>query len=96
LGGLPAPSLPLVERQEPALLPGERGAHPHLAVVHREMDGAAARAEYQLLGVAVGLVLRLGMGSGLPGQRVLQLERRERQPVDERARSSARRAASSE
>jgi hypothetical protein len=49
------------------------------------MDGATAGAENKLSGVAVGLVLHLGMGGGLAGQAVLQLEGGERHAIDEQA-----------
>jgi len=35
----------------------EVGAHPHLLIVHRKMDDAAAELEQQLLRVTVALVL---------------------------------------
>ena len=56
-----------IERQEPAFLPGKLAAHPHLTVVDREVNGAAAGTEDELSWVTVGFVLRLGMGDGLAG-----------------------------
>ena len=73
----------LVEGQEPRSLTFEVGAHPHLVIVHREMDGAAAEPEKQLPRVAVALVLLDGVLDGLLRQAVLELERSDRQAVDE-------------
>jgi hypothetical protein len=47
------------------------GTEPHLLVVHREVDDAAAELEEQLALVAVALVLLLGISDGLFGQAVL-------------------------
>ena len=54
-------------------------------VVHGEMDHAAAELEQQLARVAVALVLLDGVLDGLLGEAVLQLERGDRQAVDEQA-----------
>ena len=60
-------------------------AHPHLLVVHGEVHDAAAELEEQLPRVAVALVLLHGVLDGLLGQAVFQLERGDRQAVDEKA-----------
>ena len=66
-------------------MPLQLGAHPHLAVVHREVHHAAAELEQQLARVAVALVLLDGVLDRLLGQAVLQLEGGDRQAVDEQA-----------
>ena len=76
---VPAP----VERQEPGRLPLEVGAEAHVALVHREVGHAAAELEQLLAGVAVILVLPHRIVNGLLGEAVLQLEREDRQAVDE-------------
>ena len=80
----------LVERQEPRRLALQLGAEPHLGVVHGEVDHAAAELEQQLARVAVALVLLDGVLDGLLGQAVLQLERGDRQAVDEQRRGRVR------
>ncbi len=57
----------------------------HLAIIHREMHHATAQLKQQLARVAVGLILRDGVRHRLLGQRVLQLEGRHRQAIDEQA-----------
>ena len=59
------------------------GAEHHLCVIHREVDHAAAEFEQLLARIAVALVLLDGVFDGLLGQAVLELERRNRQAVDE-------------
>ena len=59
------------------------GTHPHLAVIDGEVDHAAPELEQALAGIAVALVLLDGVGDRLLGQAVLELERRDRQAVDE-------------
>ena len=76
---VPAP----VERQEPGRLPLEVGAEAHVALVHREVGHAAAELEQLLAGVTVLLVLPHRIANGLLGEAVLQLEREDRQAVDE-------------
>jgi hypothetical protein len=66
-------------------LPGKLTAHPHLTVIDREVNGTACRTENKLPGVTVSLVLRFGMGGGLSGQAVLDLEGSERHTIDEQA-----------
>ena len=84
LGGLPAAVVPApVERQEPGRLPLEMRAETHVALVHREVGHAAAELEQLLAGVAVLLVLPHRIVNGLLGEAVLQLEREDRQAVDE-------------
>ena len=55
------------------------------AVVHGEVDHAAAELEQQLARVAVALVLLDGVVDRLLGEAVLQLEGGDRQAVDEQA-----------
>ena len=61
----------------------EMGTHPHLMVIHGEMDHAAAKLKEQFLGVAVALVLLNRIGHGLLGEFVLQLKGGHGQAVDE-------------
>ena len=75
----------LIERQKPRPLALEFGAHPHLAVVHREVHHAAAEGKQRLARVPVALVLHHCVGNGLLGEAVLELEGGERQPIDEQA-----------
>jgi hypothetical protein len=75
----------LVEGQEPRALAAQLGAHPHLAVVHREVHHAAAELEQPLARVAVALVLLDGVLDRLLGEAVLQLEGGDGQAVDEQA-----------
>ena len=85
-GGLPAPSFqPLLKGRNQDALPLQVRAEAHLCVVHGEVDDAAAELEQQLPRVAVALVLLDGVLDGLLGQAVLQLERGDRQAVDEQA-----------
>ena len=74
-----------VERQEPRRLAGQVGAEADLGVVDREVGDAAAELEQLLARVAVALVLLDGVVDRLLRQAVLQLERRDRQAVDEQA-----------
>ena len=60
-------------------------AEPHFVVVHREMRHRAAELEEFLAGVAVALVLLHGVLDRLLGEAVLQLERGDRNAVDEQA-----------
>ena len=86
MGGLPAPSFqPWLKGRNHERLALQVGAEAHLAVVHREVDDAAAELEEQLPRVAVALVLLDGVLDGLLGQAVLQLEGGDRQAVDEQA-----------
>ena len=75
----------LVEGQEPGAGTGQLGTHAHLAIVHGEVDDAAAELEEPLAGVAVAPVLLHGVIDGLLGEAVLQLEGGDRQAVDEQA-----------
>ncbi len=79
----PALVEPLVERQEPRLLPRQRRAELHVVLVHREMRDARSLPEKRFLRAAVVLVLPHRIVHRLLGQIVLQLEGRHRQPIDE-------------
>jgi hypothetical protein len=85
----------LVERQEPRTPAAQLGAHPHLAVVDREVHHAAAELEQPFARVAVAPVLLDGIVDRLFGEAVLQLESGDRQAVDEQAQveRAARRVA---
>ena len=86
VGRVPGAVVPsLVEGQEPRVPAAEVRAHAHLLVVHGEVDEAAAELEEQLARVAVTTVLLDGVVDGLLGEAVLQLERGDREPVDEEA-----------
>src|SRR5665648_497820 len=67
---VPAP----VEGQEPGGLALEVRAEAHLVLIHGEVGHAAPKLEELLARVAVALVLLDGVGDGLLGQAVLQLE----------------------
>ncbi len=75
----------LVERQKPRALALELRAHPHLAVVHRQMHHATLKLEQLFSRVAVAPVLLDGVFYRLFGQAVLQFEGGNRQAVDEQA-----------
>ena len=60
-------------------------AEPHLVLIHREVRHAASELEEFLAGVAVALVLFHGVLNRLLGEAVFQLERGNRQAVDEQA-----------
>ena len=75
----------LVEGPEPRGLALEVCAVLHLVVVHREVRHRAAELEELLAGVAVALVLLHGVLDRLLGEAVLQLERGDRQAIDEQA-----------
>ena len=72
-----------VEGQEPRRPPGEVGAELGLLVVEGEVDDAAPELKQLLARVAVAAVLLDRIVDGLLGEVVLQLEGRDRQPVDE-------------
>ena len=72
-----------VEGQEPRGPPGEVGAELGLLVVEGEVDDAAPELKQLLARVAVAPVLLDRIVDGLLGEVVLQLEGRDRQPVDE-------------
>ena len=57
----------------------------HLVVVHGEVRYAAAELEQLLAGIAITLVLLYRICGCLLGETVLQLERDDRQSVDEQA-----------
>ena len=59
------------------------GAELHLPLVHREVRDAAPELEQLLARVAILLVLQHRIVRRLLGEAVLQLERENRQPVDE-------------
>src|SRR5690242_1729817 len=73
----------LVERQEPGCLTLEMCAKTHFVFVQREVRDAPAELEKFLARIAVALVLLNGVFDRLLGEAVLQLERRDRQAVDE-------------
>ena len=73
-----------VEGQEARRRAGELGRHLHELGVDREVHERAP-PEGHVRRVAVGAVLRLGVFDGLPGERVLELGRRDRDAVDEEA-----------
>ena len=66
-------------------MPLQVRAQAHLLIVHREVDHAAPELEQQLPRVAVALVLLDRVLDRLLGEAVLQLERGDRQAVDEQA-----------
>ena len=72
-----------VKRQKPRGVVLQMGAHPHFAVIHRKMRGAAAKMKQQFSRVAVAFILLHGVCDRLFGQRIFQLEREDRQAVDE-------------
>ena len=72
-----------VEGQKPRALALKMGAEPHLVVVDGEMRQAASKLEELFARVAVALVLLDGVFHRLLGEAVLELERGDRQPVDE-------------
>ena len=71
-----------VERQEPGLPAGEAGGHRHRGRIDREVHHAHP-AESPVGVGAIRAVLGDCVLDGLTGQRVLQLRRRHRNPVDE-------------
>ena len=73
----------LVEGQEPRAFARKLGAHPHLAIVHREVHRAATELEQPFARIAVALVLLDGVLDRLLGEAVLQLEGGDGQAVDE-------------
>ena len=73
----------LIEGQEPRGLPLQVRTEAHRLIVHREVRHAAAELEELLARIAVQHVLLDGVGDGLLGETVLQLERGHRQAVDE-------------
>ena len=75
----------LVEGQEPGLASVELGAEADLGVVNCEVGEGAPEAEDQLLRAAVPAVLLDRVLDRLLGEAVLELERGDRQAVDEEA-----------
>jgi hypothetical protein len=73
----------LVEGEEPGVGAFELGAHLDRLVVDGEVDEAAFELEKEVAGVAVGLVLLDGVGDGLLGEAVLELEGGDGEAVDE-------------
>ena len=72
-----------VERQEVRCSAAKSGGHQHRLGVDREVhQRAALELEDRLVGVPVALVLRPGVLDGLSGERVLELERGERDAVE--------------
>ena len=59
------------------------GTEAYVALVHREVGHAAAEREQLLAEIAVLLVLPHRIVNGLLGEAVLQLEREDRQAVEE-------------
>ena len=85
-GGLPAPSFqPWLKGRNHELLPLRSVQNRHFVVIHGEVRHRAAELEQLLAGVAVALVLLDGVPDRLLGETVLQLERGDRQAVDEQA-----------
>ncbi len=79
---IPRPVVPsLVERQEPFAL--KVGAKPDFGIVDGEMRHAAAKLEDAARADRDPLVLLDGVGDGLLRETVLELEGRDRKPVDE-------------
>ena len=86
VGRIARPVVPaLVERQEPRALALQFGAHPHLAIVHGEVDRTAPEFKQLLPGVPVAAVLLHRILHRLLRQAVLQLEGGNGQSVDEQA-----------
>ena len=75
----------LVEWQEPRGFALEVRAEPHLVLIHGEMRHTAAELEELFARVAIALVLFHSVFDRLFGEAVLQLERGDRQAVDEQA-----------
>ena len=75
----------LVEWQEPRGFALEVRAEPHLVLIHGEMRHTAAELEELFARVAIALVLFHSVLDRLFGEAVLQLERGDRQAVDEQA-----------
>src|SRR5258708_2459895 len=75
----------LVEGKEPGRFAGQLGAHLNLLVVHGEMHHTAPELEKRFARVAVAAILLDGVIDGLLGEAVFQLERRQRETVDEQA-----------
>ena len=73
----------LVERQKPRGFALQLSAERGLRVIDCDVRHATPQLEQQLLWATRGLVLDDGVGQGLFGQRILQLERQHRQTVDE-------------
>ena len=71
-----------VEGQEPGRGAGEPGRHLDVVGIDREVDERATR-EGHVRGIAVGPVLVLRVLDGLVRERVLELGRRDRDPVEE-------------
>ena len=74
----------LVEWQEIGALAIDLGRHPHIIGIHGEMHEAAAELEQGFLRVAVVAVLFLGVIDVLACPRVFQLQRGERQAIEEK------------
>jgi hypothetical protein len=75
----------LVEGQEPRRIALELGAHAYLVVVYREVNHTAPKLEESLASITVPFVLLHRVGDRLLRQAVLQLERDDRQTIDEEA-----------
>ena len=84
MGGFPAPSFqPLSNGRNHDALPLRARAELHPCVIDREMRDAAPELEQLLARIPVPLVLLDRILDRLLGQAVLELERRDRQTVDE-------------
>ena len=84
VGRIPGPAPPAaVEGQEPRRLAPEMGAELDLVLVDREVRHAAPEPEERLARIAVLPVLPDGVGDGLLGEAVLELEGEDGEPVDE-------------
>ena len=75
-----------VEGQKPRALALKMRTEPHLVVVDGEVRQAASKLEQLFARVAVALVLLNRVFHRLLGEAVLELERGDRQPVDEQAK----------
>ena len=74
----------LVERQEPRGVSLQPGAEADVLVIQGKVSQTVLELKEQFLRVAVALILHDGVGHRLLGQLVFQLERDDRQAVDEK------------
>lgn len=73
----------LVEGQEIAVISGQLGTHVGLVWIHRKVDQTAAKFKQWLSRIAVSAVLLDGVVNILARPGVFELQRGNRQPVDE-------------
>ena len=76
---------PFVERQEPAVLAFQLGAHHYLLVINSKMDRAATRCKERVCGRTVILILFYGIFNSLPCVMILKFSCDYRETVDEYA-----------